>query len=365
MFIRLLQTLFLITLSAIPRFSFAQSNFKEGYIVTPTDTMHGYLKEDIENNLTNGITFSNNASGTPAQFYSVKEVKAFYFNGENHFQLVSFIDANGAQQQYFAKLLLKGYYDLYAFRKSDRQYFIISNNDTSVCLYDDKMLTNGQLDEKGNFKNILHFLSIDCNQLIGEPERLNYNEKSLIAYTTKLNQCKAPSANNTSYYVKAKSKMNIYAYAGALPLGKQSEYAGRIIARFSLPSVSKNTSINTGFSYLSRTTVEAYNYSYYNPANPPVKQQRFYNIYSAGLTLQNNFTTGVVQPYIEAGLGFAFKKEKIPVINNMDARQKYGIDIIAAVGVEGFITSRLAVKVDWRYELIVNYPTIGIAYFFK
>src|SRR5690242_8555031 len=126
MLTRLLQPLLLISIIVMPFTLFAQQVFKEGYIITAADTIHGYLKEDIESSLTNGVTFYKNASGTPSQFYGVDNIKAFHFNGGNIFQLVRFTDANGIQQQYFAKLLLKGYYDLFSFRKDERQYFVVT-----------------------------------------------------------------------------------------------------------------------------------------------------------------------------------------------------------------------------------------------
>src|SRR5438270_7216479 len=132
MFTRLLQPLFLISVLVMPFTLLAQQVFKEGYIVTTTDTVHGYLKEDIESSLTKGVTFSKNASGTPNQFYSAGDIRAFHFNGDNIFQLARFTDANGVQQQYFAKLLLKGYYDLFSFRKDDKQYFVVTTRDSSM-----------------------------------------------------------------------------------------------------------------------------------------------------------------------------------------------------------------------------------------
>jgi len=351
-----------VLFAAFPCFLLAQSSsFKAGYIVTATDTIQGYLKEDIESNLINGVTFSQNSSGIPAQAYSASNMQAFYFNEGSLFQRVSFTDSKGMPQQQFAKLLVKGYYNLYAFRQTDQQYFLISNRDTSMLLYDDRMLSNGQREEKGNFKNLLHFLSLDCSQLSNELDRLNYSEKSLMAYTSNLNDCKAPGANSTSYYVKAKSKVNIYAYAGALPMGKKAQYAGRLGARFSLPSISKKIFMNAGVNYQRRIITEKHYsiYTYRYTDYPHTTE-----VSSASFTIQNNFTTGTIQPYIEAGLGFAHKIEVAKYDNTGDFQPKTGIDIIVAAGVEGYINQHLAVKVDWRYELVVNYPAVGIAYFF-
>jgi len=84
-------------------------------------------------------------------------------------------------------------------------------------------------------------------------------------------------------------------------------------------------------------------------------------------TIQYNLIQGKVRPYIDAGLALNYLDigTQMSYSANRTHDTKFGIGVVIAVGVEGYITSRLMVKADWRYELFLHYPTLGIGYFFK
>jgi hypothetical protein len=44
--------------------------------------------------------------------------------------------------------------------------------------------------------------------------------------------------------------------------------------------------------------------------------------------------------------------------------QKFGLSLIIAAGIEGYVTKKFVIKADWRHELFTHYPVVGIAYFF-
>jgi opacity protein-like surface antigen len=152
------------------------------------------------------------------------------------------------------------------------------------------------------------------------------------------------------FYVKPKSTLNFYVYAAAMPLGDRSEYAARASARFSLSSISKNTSLNVNFVYMSHNTTSS------------EKTNHRQNILSSGASMQYNFLTGRVTPYVEGGIGLAYQTDNDPLF---DAAQKFGISLVIAAGMEGYVTKNLVIKADWRYELFTHYPVIGVAWFFK
>jgi len=98
------------------------------------------------------------------------------------------------------------------------------------------------------------------------------------------------------------------------------------------------------------------------------KQEITINMYSIPFSIQHNFTKGIIQPYLDAGFSLVYKKATggIDYGNRpIEDRNKTGIGFTAAIGVDGNITKNLAVKAEWRYELVLHLPTIGIAYTFK
>lgn len=338
---------------------FAQSNFVSGYVVkNNNDTLKGFLKADVEKNLTKQVIFSSNASGESQQTFTGNEVKAFYFNNGSLFENITYKDTANTPAQIFAKALLKGYYNLYSFRNNEIEYFVVQKDADSYLLFDDVILPNGTLDAKGNYRNQLMFLSRDCSKLQSFITTVRYTENELLNFISKLNNCIAPSNSNKSLYVKEKSEAHLFVFAGGLPLGSNKyEYTARIGARISVPSISKSTFVYIAATYLGeKSQVSVYG----------KQKDHIINVASIGITLQNNFTTGIIQPYLEVGVGGAYKHEKNPAnaLSPNTFQNKYGVDIIAALGIEGHITKSLVVKADWRYELLMHYPVIGIAYCF-
>lgn len=336
----------------------AQSDFAEGYIIlNNNDTVGGFLKQEVESNLLTRLVFKTNKNEKLPEEYSPGEIKAFSFYGGNSFESIYFKDADAFPVVYFAKELLKGYYDLYSFRKNDLQYYIIKHQDSAYLLYDDILLSSGIYDTKGNYRNLLLFLSRDCSKLTNQISGIRYSESDIIDFTQKINTCIEPNKTSSVIHVKPKSKTSFYVYAGGLPLGDKYQLTGRALARIYTPSISRNVSLNAGVNYLSHKTIQE---------TPGKKENYVTNIYSATLTVQNNFTTGIIQPYVEAGMGVAYKQETNPFYQSSGSgfQSKYGFDFVLALGVEGYITKQLAIKADWRYELVMHYPVIGIAYFF-
>ena len=353
---RSLKLLLCILFFCVVNTTFSQSDFVKGYVIlNNSDTLNGFLNQDIENNLSKHVAFSDNENGNPVKEYSSTDIQAFYFNGGNLFESISITDVNGLPAVYFAKYILKGYYNLYSFRRNDVQYFIIKHEDTTYLLYDDIVFPSGTLDTKGNYRNQLLFLSRSCGNLTGQVPQLSYSENVLTGFVHKINDCVAPGNTSSTIGVKTRSKVDFYVYAGGLPLGDKYEYTGRALARISIPSVSKTTFINAGISYMStKKPEEVYN----------KKVDFLTNMFNVGLTIQNNFTTGVIQPYIELGIGLSSTKTKDMSKENAQFESHTSADLIAAVGIEGYVTKKLAIKADWRYELMLHYPVIGIAYFF-
>jgi hypothetical protein len=357
---------FFIALAVIPVFAFSQSDFKPGFIVKSNgDTLKGFLESIESKKISDKISFTTNSLSKPTTF-TTADIKSFGYNGENIFRKVVYNSPfDLTQNEQFAKLLSLGYYSLYTFWKKDILYFIIKTpEDSCHFLFDDDRNSNGYINQKGNFQNELLFFSQSCNDLKQTIERLNYTEADLIKYVDKLNKCISPSTANIIVYKKEKSKLNIYAYAGGMYLSSGHEYTGSVIGKITVPAVDKNLALNFGINYMAHQTTELVDVMYYGNKKEQTVNK---NIISVPLSIQYYFTKGVIRPYLDAGitLDYFSNDGELTFYGKKINETAFGPAFTAALGIEGYVTQRLFIKADFRYELFVHYPTIGIAYNFK
>ena len=344
--------------------NFAQQKFTEGYVILANgDTLHGYLQEEVEGSLVTGVMFSNNENGTSSKKYVVTDAKAFHYDQGSSFEAVSYNDLNNTPTTTFAKLLLTGYYRLYSLRIKDVIFFVVKNNDSTQLLYDDIRRTDGTIETTGNYVNVLSFLSRTCDKLKNEVTRLRYAEPEMLSFVSRLNQCISPDETNTSFYLKPHSIATVYLYAGGLPLGDEYELIGRVGAKITTPSISKNLSLNIAFTYSTHKEVDTYEYN----SSTTYKYDHITKLQTLSGSFVYDFTTGRIRPYFEGGLGLAFSQEQDPLTHGGQTgyENDFGATLLAAIGIEVYVTKKLAVKADWRYEVFFHNPTIGVAYFFK
>jgi len=359
------KTILLIPI-AIPLFLFSQSNLVPGFILKPGGvTVKGYLKDIAEKKVQDKIFFAPSATSSPTAI-TTKDIIGFGFEGGNVYNRVKYvhpIDLTTSER--FAKKLVEGYNRLYMFWQRDKRYFVITTyEDSTYLLFDDNFSSSGIVSETGNYKNQLNYLSVTCDSLKKHLEYLDYKQSDIAAYVNHLNQCILPSEQNAIVYKKDKSYLNIYAYAGALPMGKLYEFTGRVIGRFTIPSLDKSMSVNVGVNYMMNKKTYTLPRTYSSPKNEKIEYR---NVFSVPFTIQYNLIQGKVRPYIDAGLALNYLDigTQMSYSANRTHDTKFGIGVVIAVGIEGYITSRLMVKADWRYELFLHYPTLGIGYFFK
>ena len=282
-------------------------------------------------------------------------------------QKISFMSSPDQNRtELFAKKLLEGYYQLFSFTRFERPYYFIQvEKDSSYVIYDVNYTGTGVIKEEANYKNVLLFLSRNCPELKDKIEYLSFSQPGLVNYVKALNKCVAPSSKSDIVYKKEKAKLNVYVYAGGMSFKDKHEITAKAIARLFIPGLDGKTSVNTGINYMQnfeRTYVDVYY------EGNKTKQEITINMYSIPFSIQHNFTKGIIQPYLDAGFSLVYKKATggIDYGNRpIEDRNKTGIGFTAAVGVDGNITKNLAVKAEWRYELVLHLPTIGIAYTFK
>ncbi len=344
----------------------AQSNYKSGYLVKNNkDTVRGFILEAIESDYSKLVNFKSD-SGSSARIFLPGDIQSFGV-GSGIYKSISFLNTDPEilkRDSCFARKLITGKYDLFVFARGDRQFYLIKNDTSTYFLYNSLLSNNGELITQGNYTNTLNLISIPCEKLASRYDRVGYGEKEMSDFVLALNKCISPETA-VSYYQKPKSVMQIFLFAGGLPLGKNSQLTLDGSLRVSVPSVNKNTFLNIGLHYSSTHVISNRNDYYYG--NYTVTST--YNIFSVPLTIQYDFTRGRIRPYVYGGVGLGYLDQKIlGTIYQYQGplpTQKFGISLIVGGGIEAWIVKGLYIRADYRYELVSQYPSIGIAYDFK
>lgn len=351
-----------IALTVLSFTAYAQDRALPGYIVKVSgDTLRGLLREQGTDESAKRISFKTSASDNDYQVFTPGEVKAYKYDDGNVFRAISFPDTRKEEQTvtrtFYGKLLVSGEYDLYSFTEDGVLYFLVRRDDNFYLIYDDDVRSLPYV--KGNFRNELNFFAVSCDAAEKQIERADYSVPSLIDFFQKLDACVNPNKAVTSYYHKAKADVSGFAYVGGIPLGPTSQFVAEARVQMIWPQVDPKVSFNLGVRYVVvNTTLRD---PYYNVAK--LYDYKNYIVTSLPMTVQYDFTRGVVRPFVLAGLSFS----KVTEQTNNPALLDYGVlprasglAFLVGTGIEVRLMHVLWVRAEWRYEYLIQYPTIGL-----
>jgi outer membrane protein W len=346
----------LITLFIFFSTTLAQQTFEPGYILKHNrDTVKGYIEITMEYELTLSVRFKTDAQSTVKDF-GPSELAGFGI-GKAIYENIEFQNAlNKTHVSAFVKKLVTGEYDLFSYVTADRKFYLIRKDTTQFFVYDRVTSASGEVYQEGNYLNILLFISVSCNKISGIYDRVSFNDKDMTAFVLKVDNCLS-SGKATSFYEKPKMQMQPFIFVGGFPVSGKNQFTASFTLRFITPRIDKKSSINIGLFY-SNTVLEtaerADNYELYTLTTHN-------QVYSIPVTFQYNFTTGIVQPYFYAGISGAYSTQTansfttgIPSSDN-----QFGAAFVFGIGIEARVVSRLYIKADWRYEVLMQYPAIG------
>jgi hypothetical protein len=334
----------------------AQTSKKGNVITSSGDTLRGNIKEDSEG-LATRVYFS--AGGQGERLMDKSSITGFGFEGGARYSLVQFVDPleGFEKKQLFARWLVRGYHDFFTFWKQSRKWYVArGSNDSMYLLYDNITLPSGAILDQDNYRNTLSFFAVGCSDLQSKAQVLNYPEASLGSFFSSLNRCKQPSSVNAVFYNELPVSKKIIIYGAGLPMGRNYTYTGQVFLRLVSPDISSQTSLNVGLGYW---------YLYEREKITNGEKIHKLQIISIPVTIQYNFTRGVVQPYVYGGVGPAYKNEQTDAsFFGVLVEKEIGASFTAGIGIEGYINQHWLIRADLRYELIFHYPVIGIAYRF-
>jgi hypothetical protein len=202
-------------------------------------------------------------------------------------------------------------------------------------------------------------MAISCEKLIPEVDRVGFNDKDLSDFIVKLDNCDA-TGHSSNFYQKQKTQMDPVGFIGGWPVSSNSQFTLNFVLSFSIPRVDKKSSLNIGINYSNSThpTADINNY------DQPYTLVTHYSMVSIPLTFQYNFTSSMVQPYIYGGFSFAFVNNTSNSQTTPVRRSYSGFYPVAGLGIQAKVATGLYIKADWRYEVILQSPAIGISYRF-
>jgi hypothetical protein len=339
----------------------AQQNFDPGYIIKHNqDTVKGYIEVAMESDLSRSVKFKKEGS-TELNEYAPADLLGFGVE-KNVYRSMRFLNTSGdtVTETAFVKLLVTGEYNLYYYVKPEKSFYLIQKDNTVYFLYNRVTSVQGEIIKEGNYWNILNLISIPCEKLAYKYEVVGFDDKEMADFVLKVDNC-ISGTKTTSFYQKPKTNIQPVVFVGGLPIPGSAQLTANFTLRITLPRVDNKSSLNIGinYSYTTHTTTQL-DYSNHSYGLTTTDM-----IYSIPLTFQYNFTTSRVQPYFYGGFSGAFFNEtNTSRTGQVPTGQNFGLAAVAGIGIEARIASRLFIKADWRYELILQSPAIGISYHF-
>jgi hypothetical protein len=364
-----MRTILLSFLLLISYFLFGQQSYKKGYIINNSgDTIKGYIKEDLEEKLTQSINFKDQAG--MIKMLSVGDIKEFELEGEGNFRLVNYVDPLDSLKRkiHFAKFMLEGTYRLFSFQRKDNLYFVVENKDTSYLLYDNIMTALGGLIDRGNYQSLLFFFSRECSKVSSTAANVNFSEEAILSFFVSLEKCNGNTKNTVVHYTKSKAQKNIILSAGGMQWDKRSDISVQALGQFVIPSVSTQASLLTGLAYLRSTHESTQTYTL-----SEIRIEYQTQIYEIPVLFRYDIFQKRIQPYIYGGAGIAIKNEERTFIQTSlvssaveytrtTQDSKFGGTVIVGAGMCVRITKNFFLNLDWRYDLVSHLPVAGLAY---
>lgn len=343
----------------------SQVSFQKGYIVTSAgDTTKGYLKRSTYAELANTVEFRQDNVNTSSVTYTTQNLKAFAFDDGDLFETVSYADLSDSNKHRteFARIALEGYYSVFILARQALSNYLIKSSDTTYLLYDDiidKGMENASL-HLGNYRNTLAFLSRNCSKVNTDFERIRFSKHDITQIVKQLNDCN--QSQTVVYKHKEKLDKHLVVYAGAFMINNEwRQLSGGADLRLRNTALSRKVSFVTGLHYSTTTKIDS-KYSF--EAIRWITTKRITEVYSVPAILHYSPFERAVQPYIYFGFGAAYRKENIRESYTFERglQGSYGVSIIGGMGVEVYPLRYIAIKADWRYELQMQHPTLGIAF---
>lgn len=342
----------------------AQSDISSGYIITTNkDSIKGDILYTSESEMAQAIKFKKEGSTTFVEYHTM-DLLGY---GLEHaiYSRKKFINAaeDSVQVTAFVKLLVMGEYSLYSYAAPQRKFYLLQKDTISYFLFD--YINESDINDLhyANYRNYLSFVTLNCEQAHRMAADVEYNERALSDIILKLDNCGNPGQAKV-FYTNPKTAIQPILFAGALPFGgKDQQFTANFTLKFTLPRLEKHASLNIGLNY--SNLYKSLSYNILAGITRDVYTKAY--IFSVPITFQYNFTTSRIQPYLYVGISGSYldnQPDQSLGYYSPHSKKDFEFSLVAGIGIEARIVSHLYVKADWRYDLFVQLPVIGVSYHF-
>lgn len=304
-----------IILICIAEFSFAQTDYRKGYVITNAkDTLFGLVDYREGSKGYKSCDFKT-SKGQNTTTYEPQSIIGYGFENDKFFQSKQISIKDQPSKNVFLEIIVRGRVSLYKFEDT---YFIEKGDDGLQQLINEtKEVT---IDSKSVLKktnrhiSILNILLFDCVEIRSKVDKVRLVEKSLTNLIEDYNRCKGHSEKSfkaNKPWTKAIlgvtgglniSKLNFDSYPGFDHLGGDFEVSKSPMIGVSLdissPRLSERFSFQGDLLYLAS--------KYYK-----------YTLYKSSSSIQRNYVTKeLLQLKIPVSLRYSFpKREYTPYVN--------------------------------------------------
>lgn len=200
---------------------FAQSDFRDGYIVThENDTIYGEIA--LRSNLKNAQSciFRNESD---VKTYTPNEISTYRIIGEKYY-ISKEVDLSDKKETVFLEFLVEGTANLYYLKKGSDEFFILEKEGRLVSLTNKESIYEGKdggtfAKNSSKFRGVMLYFFRDAPQLANKIKQVDFSYKPIIKIVTDYNKSICP--NNECVRFEKSTKLNVFMEAvGGVAINK-------------------------------------------------------------------------------------------------------------------------------------------------
>jgi hypothetical protein len=365
--------LFFISLS--PGFILAQSS-KKGYILNAqNDTIHGFIKENTDEELVKALYFSKDGLKDSFSKYETAQLKGFGFDYGRVFERFKLKEFNGkdsVENDYYAKKILSGKINAYtveSLRKSSE--WILKNRKSGNVVHfkkphEQEKTVDGKVVIASDYKYLQYLALIkqDSPNAFVKQENMKYSRKLILKNLKNYNAAFKDQYPMAQY---KQQKQIAYGILGGYFIYNPEPF----IAEESKAKVSNSYRIS-GYRDVTWTEqivqvafTQGFSYSSFDVYYHEAQSCQVMSVYPAGVKFQ--FPPLRVIPYIYTGIGLSYIQSTRPLEGEMIIKGNLlTVGLNMGIGVKVKVTSNWFVLAEMSNKFIGEgvYVNGGIAYQF-
>jgi len=374
-------TLLAFLILIIPVHLFSQ-NLKEGYIINMQhDTVHGFIKENPDEELAKSLSFAKENDNSQLVKYTPAQLTGFGFSNGRIFEKISLKEFNGKDSveiEYLVKRILTGKIYAYTIESPGKEtQWLLKNQVTGKIVHlkkpreHEERKLDGQLVISTDFKYLQYLVLVkqDSPSDFIKQDDFNYSKKQLIKNIKKYNSSYADKFPIHQYKEQTQISYGLlggaYAFSHHVNQGEAEFKGGYRISGFRDVTWFEKIgriSFTQGFSYSKfKTFTQEYGPNINQEGNSYYLHDQVLSIYPAGVKFSSYGKS--ITAYIYTGIGMTFIKfSNDPQLSFTDEKTiKVGLNI--GTGLKIKITPHLFILAELSQKYAEGfYANGGIAY---